>query len=358
MDAAVAPTMPAPLALFNRWQRGLPLVPRPWDALGAPFGLDGAEVRDALRDGLASGAISRVGAVFGVGAGGASTLCAMQVAPERLDAVAAVVNAEPGVNHNYAREHALNLWFVATAVDAAALDAALARIESASGLAVLRLPMRRAYRIDLGFDVDDPAASRGPCAGALGEAPAVPPSQRALAAQLEQRGLPLVERPYAALGAPLGLAEDDVIATLAGWCERGTLRRLGVVLRHHEYGIASNAMTVFDVPAHEVDAAGARLAAQPGVNLCYRRDAATGWPYTLYCMVHGRERDVVQRQIDAATRAAGLDGRPREVLFSARRYKQTGGRYFAGVTPQSQPERRTAQGRAVDPSVPSGERRA
>ena len=143
----------------------------------------------------------------------------------------------------------------------------------------------------------------------------------------------LVDHPWAALGEPLGLAEDEVIATLRGWLEQGTLRRLGVVLRHHELGIAANAMTVFSLPRPEVDvevdAAGMRLAAQPGVTLCYRRESAHRWPYTLYCMVHGRERGAVQRLIDQATRAAGLAGCPREVLFSTRRFKQTGSRYFA-----------------------------
>ena len=122
--------------------------------------------------------------------------------------------------------------------------------------------------------------------------------------------------------------EDEVIAALRGWCEAGTLRRLGLVLRHHEFGIAANAMTVFEVPEGEADAFGARLAAQPGVTLCYRRASAPGWPYTLYCMVHGRERAAVLRLIDEATEAAGLGDRPREVLFSTRRYKQTGARYF------------------------------
>ena len=315
--------------LLNAWQRGLPLVPRPFDALGAPHGLDGAAVRALLHEALACGEASRVGAVFGTGAGGAAMLCALAVAPERLDAVARSVDAEPGVSHNYAREHAWNLWFVASACDAEALAATIARIERHTGLAALRLPMRRAYRIDLGFDLFE--ASRPGAA----TRPAVPvePASRPLAARLEALGVPLLERPYAALGAPLGLDEVAVIATLARWCEQGTLRRLGVVLRHHEFGITANAMTVFAPPEDAIDAAGKRLAAQPGVTLCYRRAAAARWPYTLYCMVHGRERAAVQRAIDAATRAAGLDGVPREVLFSTRRYKQTGSRYFAAAGP-------------------------
>jgi hypothetical protein len=48
-------------------------------------------------------------------------------------------------------------------------------------------------------------------------------------------------------------------------------------------------------------------------------------------MVHGRERAAVSQLIEAATRAAGLADRPREVLFSTRRYKQVGGRYFGGA---------------------------
>ena len=330
MDAAVAPAPEHVQALLNGWQRDLPLVARPFDALGAPHGLSGAAVRKVIAEGIASGRVSRIGAVFGVGSGGAGMLCALQVPPHDLERVALIVNAEPGVNHNYAREHAWNLWFVVTACDRDALLDCVQRIERATGLAALRLPMRRAYRIDLGFDVFASHAT-GDAPHRAAAAP-VAARLRPLAARLEQ-GLPLVERPFAALGATLGLGEDEVIAALRDWCAAGTLRRLGVVLRHHEFGISANAMTVFDVPEPEADAFGARLAEQPGVTLCYRRASAPGWPYTLYCMVHGRERAAVRRLIDDATERAGLAGRPRQVLFSTRRFKQTGARYFAAVQP-------------------------
>lgn len=325
MLAAALPAARETRALLNAWQRDLPLVARPYDALGAAHGLSGAQVRAVLQGALDGGQASRVGGVFGVGAGGAGMLCALRVPAGELERVARIVDAEPGVNHNYAREHAFNLWFVATATDDARLQASVDRIERATGLAALRLPMRRAYRIDLGFNLDgaDDAAPKA-------ARPVAPVSDalRPLAARLEQ-GLALVERPFAALGAPLGLTEAGVIAALAEWCERGTLRRLGVVLRHHEFGISANAMTVFELPQSEVDAAGERLAAQPGVTLCYRRESAPGWPYTLYCMVHGRERGAVRALIDAAVRNAGLADRRHEVLFSTRRFKQTGARYFS-----------------------------
>jgi siroheme decarboxylase len=327
MDAGVLEKTVDAQALLNAWQRELPLVARPFDALGEPHGLSGAEVRGLIAQGMDDGRVSRIGAVFGVGAGGTGMLCALAVPPPDLERVAAIVNAEPGVNHNYEREHEFNLWFVVTACDVGALLTSISRIERATGLSALRLPMRRAYRIDLGFDLFEAPRAEAPLRRTQDATP-VPEALRPLAARLED-GLPLVELPFGAIGAPLNMSETEVIATLRRWCAAGTLRRLGLVLRHHEFGIAANAMTVFDLPEDEADAFGAKLAAQPGVTLCYRRARAPGWPYTLYCMIHGRERAAVLALIDAATHAAGLAGRPREVLFSTRRFKQTGARYFA-----------------------------
>lgn len=141
-------------------------------------------------------------------------------------------------------------------------------------------------------------------------------------------GLPLVARPYAALGAPLGLSEDEVIARLRALIGAGVIRRFGVIVRHHELGFCANAMTVFDVPNEEVGSAGAALAQLPYVTLCYRRPRRPPeWPYNLFCMIHGRDRAAVEGLIREASDVAGLAQRPRAVLFSRRRLKQTGARY-------------------------------
>ena len=52
MDTAVraTPAVDAQM-LLNAWQRDLPLVARPFDALGAPHGLAGAAVRDLALSG-------------------------------------------------------------------------------------------------------------------------------------------------------------------------------------------------------------------------------------------------------------------------------------------------------------------
>lgn len=324
------------LEILNRWQHGFPLDSRPFARIGEALHSDESTVIAGFEAARADGSLSRIGGVWAAGAGGAALLVAMAVPAHRLDAVAAQVDALPGVNHNYERDHGFNLWFVITGADVATLHARLDALERSTGLATLRLPMQRVYRIDLGFDLRGAGAAPAACEPAR-RAPPVAQAERPLAGLVEP-GLPLVARPYAAWAAQLGSDEAAVRATIARWLDRGTLRRFGVVVRHHELGFDRNAMTVFDVPDGEVDACGAALATQPGVTLCYRRARAEGWPYNLYCMVHGREREAVRATIAAAARAAGLAHHPHEVLFSLRRFRQRGGSYFRAAPSEAERE--------------------
>ncbi len=150
------------------------------------------------------------------------------------------------------------------------------------------------------------------------------PSERALLAALAD-GLPLKPRPFAALGARLGVTEAEALDALRALRDRGVVRRFGVVVRHHELGYRASAMVVWDVPDAAVDAAGRALAAAPGVTLCYRRPRRPpDWPYNLFCLIHGRDRGAVRRAVELAAELAGLAAAPRAVLFSGRRFKQRG----------------------------------
>ncbi|MFA7428704.1 MAG: Lrp/AsnC family transcriptional regulator [Rhodospirillaceae bacterium] len=137
--------------LLDIAQRDFPLSPRPYAELALRLGVREDEVIDAFATMRDERLLSRIGAVYRPGAAGASTLAAIAVPPEDLDAVAAIVTAFPEVNHNYERENAVNLWFVVTAPDEAARDSVLNAIESDTGLPVLRLPMIEDYHLDLGF---------------------------------------------------------------------------------------------------------------------------------------------------------------------------------------------------------------
>ena len=313
--------------LLNASQRGFPLVARPFDAIARAHGSTEAAVLDAFRAHRAQGSLGRIGAVWARGAGGAGALCAMSVPRADLDRVARIVSNELAVNHNYEREHPWNLWYVITAGSAPEVREVAARIEDAAGYPALLLPMVRAYRVDLGFDLyDSPIHTASP----EREGVAVTAADRPLAA-LAERGLALVERPYDVWAAALGWSTGDVLATLQRWLDAGTLRRFGAVVRHHDVGYCANAMTVISAPARTADAIGRLLARQPGVTLAYRRETDPRWPYNLYFMVHGRERAEAERLVAQALAASRADGLPHATLFSLRRFKQTGAHYFSGA---------------------------
>lgn len=141
--------------LIDRFQHGMPLCAEPYRAMAEALDCSEAEVLESLQQLEHAGGLSRIGPVFEHSRAGASTLVALAVPVEQVEAVAALVNAYPEVNHNYLREHHYNLWFVLTGPDRAHLDHVLARIEAQTGLKPLDLPMRRAYRIDLGFPLGD-----------------------------------------------------------------------------------------------------------------------------------------------------------------------------------------------------------
>lgn len=327
-SAALCPdSLPDALALLNPWQRNFPLVREPFAVLAQQWGRSSADVLSTLQGLSAGGALSRIGGVFSAHAGGAALLSAMAVAPERLNEVAAIVSAHPGVNHNYEREGHFNLWFVMTACDAPSLEHAMRALERDTGLAALRLPMVRPYRIDLGFDLRANVAGAPLAQADQGLAPVVADADRALAALLEA-GLPLVERPFDVWARTLGCSPDGVLHTLQRWLDTGTLRRFGAIVRHHEFGFDANAMTVFNVPSDQVDERGARVARQAGITLSYRRQPAVDWPYNLYFMVHGTDRSAVQATIARVIADCDLADFPHQVLFSRQRFKQTGARRF------------------------------
>jgi DNA-binding Lrp family transcriptional regulator len=142
---------PTERRLLDEFQRDLPLVPRPFAMIAERLGISEAEVLMLLERLLADGVVSRVGAVIEPHTAGASTLAAMAVPDWGLPQIAAFVSGFPEVNHNYEREHTLNLWFVVTAPTAERVRQVLAEIEYRTGTAVLDLPLAEAFRLDLGF---------------------------------------------------------------------------------------------------------------------------------------------------------------------------------------------------------------
>src|SRR5690606_30538387 len=90
--------------LLDLMQEDFPLVDRPYAALGERLGISETEELERLREARAAGVVRQICAIYDTKAlGSSSALVAMSVPAERLSRAAAIVNAHPGVSHNYKR---------------------------------------------------------------------------------------------------------------------------------------------------------------------------------------------------------------------------------------------------------------
>jgi DNA-binding Lrp family transcriptional regulator len=140
-----------------------------------------------------------------------------------------------------------------------------------------------------------------------------------------QGGLPLVARPYQAIGEQIGIAGEEVVRRLQAMLESGVIRRIGAVPNHYAIGWTANGMTVWDVKDDRVDELGARVGALDFVTHCYRRPRALpDWPYNLFAMVHGTSRAEVADKAAIIAALLGAECRTNEILFSTRILKKSG----------------------------------
>ncbi|HEY3396488.1 MAG TPA: Lrp/AsnC family transcriptional regulator [Armatimonadota bacterium] len=121
-----------------------------------------------------------------------------------------------------------------------------------------------------------------------------------------QGGLPLVERPFAALAAQADLPEAEFLQRARDLQARGILRRLGARIRHQEAGINGNLLVVWQVPAERLEAVGARFASELAVSHCYQRPPFEDFPYNLYTMIHAREVAEAEQIVARLAREADL----------------------------------------------------
>ena len=140
-----------------------------------------------------------------------------------------------------------------------------------------------------------------------------------------QGGLPLVTRPYHAIGGQIGVSGEEVMARLARMLEAGAIRRIGAVPNHYALGYSANGMSVWDVDDEHVARLGRMVGELPFVTHCYERVRhPPQWPYNLFAMVHARTRDDVENKVGYIAAILGDAARARAVLYSTRILKKTG----------------------------------
>src|SRR6202162_3278930 len=141
-----------------------------------------------------------------------------------------------------------------------------------------------------------------------------------------QGDMPVVEEPYAAAAAELGMSGERFLDHLAGMQERGLLRRVAAILYHRRAGFSANGMGVWQVPDEQILDIGRRMASVRGISHCYQRPTYEDWPYSVFTMAHGRSKEECDAVLDAIAEQTGI--RERATLYSSTEFKKVRLQYF------------------------------
>ena len=141
-------------AIVNQLQGGFPVCERPYAEAATTLGLSEDELMQRLDILLEKGTLTRFGPMYHAERlGGALTLAAMKIPAADFERVTEIVNRFPEVAHNYAREHAFNMWFVLATEAPERIEAVIGEIEQAAGYRVYNMPKLEEFYVGLRFEV-------------------------------------------------------------------------------------------------------------------------------------------------------------------------------------------------------------
>jgi siroheme decarboxylase len=319
--------------LLNLMQGSFPIEPRPFARVAELAGVPEGEVLARVQYLLDERIIRQVTPIFDTRAlGYSSMLVAAKVDPENPHRAAQVINAHPGVSHNYLRNHEFNLWFtIATEPDSPlGLDGTLQALAAEAGAqSVRQLPTLKLFKIrmDLEMEGDTQALSTAAVATEPIELEPQPYDELDIEVIKALQGdMPIVPEPYAPAAASLGLDQESFLEHLAGMQERGLLRRVAAILYHRRAGFSANGMGVWKVPDERIHDVGRQMAAVRGISHCYQRPTYADWPYSVFTMAHGRSKEECDAILDSIAEMTGIQ--ERSTLYSSTEFKKIRLLYF------------------------------
>lgn len=137
-------------------QRGIPLSSRPYLEMAEEIGKIGEmEVIERIDRLKKENIIRRMSGFFNSPKlGYVSTLVCVKPREGCFDEAVKVINAYPGITHNYERDHEFAIWFTLIAINRPTMDHILETIAGDQSIAeLIPLNMKKRYKIDVTFDL-------------------------------------------------------------------------------------------------------------------------------------------------------------------------------------------------------------
>jgi DNA-binding Lrp family transcriptional regulator len=316
--------------LLNIIQAEFPLSREPFSALGLRLGIAGDEVIRRIDRLKAAGVIRLIGPVLNPKRlGYRTTLVAASVPLERLNEAGQIINRHTMVSHCYQRDHDFNLWFTLAISVAQDMEAEVFKLgNSIKSETTVNLPAIKTFKIGAYFNIGGGSsdlslrAKRGNLSSYSDIVKNLSATDRAVINALQQ-DMPLNEKPFDLISAKLSMETGVFIRHCQNLLERGIVRRFSASVNHKKLGFTANAMACWEVPADTVDTAGKKIATFPEVSHCYERRTNRLWPYNLFAMAHGHNKENCRAVTGKICSEAGLNRNEMVLLFSIKEIKKT-----------------------------------
>jgi len=316
--------------LLSIIQKRFPLSPRPFADIARELGTQEDTVIQILKEEKQNNIIRQISPIFDTKRlGYSSSLVSFKVRRDDIDHAVEVINAHPGVSHNYEREHTFNIWFTL----AVAPDSKLGLRESVEILAkeagavdFIILPTLKLFKIAVKLDTTGEQAKKEQVSKPKSCAIELTTLHKKVI-KFSQYDIPIVQEPFKEVVERLGLSYEAFFAILEELKSAGVMRRFAAILNHRKAGFNANAMVVWDVDEKKAEEMGEKAATFSAVSHCYLRPKYPNWPYNLFTMVHGKSTEETNAIIKEM--ASEIEHFARRPLYSTREFKKVRIEYFS-----------------------------
>ncbi|HIE16884.1 MAG TPA: Lrp/AsnC family transcriptional regulator [Dehalococcoidia bacterium] len=320
--------------LLSIIQSGFPLTPKPFAILGQQLGISSNDIICRSKRLKEEGVIRQIGPVFNPQRlGYHTTLVALKVATERVDAASQIMSTHPMVSHCYQRNHDFNLWFTLALHQDEDMNKEVYRLSCAiRAEATAILPAVKVFKIRAYFAPHNTISHPSPSTTEMvpnknsGIDSGLSADDRAIINELQQ-DLPIIERPFDLMSTKLSIDTEEFLSKCRALQNRGIMRRFSASINHNKLGFKANAMVCWIVPQDKIETAGKVIARHPQASHCHERRTTHLWQYNLFAMIHAVTTGDCKTLASTISTVAGLKENELVLLFSTKEIKKTRSRY-------------------------------
>lgn len=321
--------------LLNLLQTSFPLVEQPYLEMANLLATNEADILVRIQRLKDEKVIRQISPIFDTKSlGYQSSLVAAEVKSEHIEYAAAIINQHPGVSHNYERAHQFNLWFtIAIPPDSLlGLEQTVAKLGELAKVSAIRLlPTIKLFKIGVKLDLENAnntEITEEAVYNKMVHSKDANLSQLDIAVVREaQANLPIESKPFTAIAERIGISVSELLIKLQEMKDNGQMRRFAAVLHHRQAGFKVNTMGVWSVPEERIEAVGQQLARFTAVSHCYQRPSYSDWPYNVFTMIHGRDRENCEQILQSMSET--VEVYKYGALYSLREFKKVRVKYFS-----------------------------